>query len=496
MKKSILALALLASSTTFATAAIYEAKIPESVTTPDIVQTKSMGELNFTDGMPTPETVAMVRDDLLMTRGKIAFLDGIPAAAIEAIYTGYVNIGIEPNDVGITENYIDARSLYLTPNTTTIYAIAPVLVKEPVVIEIPAGMLGFLDDANHQYVADLGYVGDDKGEGGKYLIVPDGYEGDIPEGYFVKYTKTATHWFLVRGVATGETTNESIVANMKSGMNIHPLSQPSDEVFMNTSGVQLNAIHANNFDFYEEMNALVQREELNALGKELTGTLKSIGIEKGKEFNPNDHDRSILEEAAQIANATVRALAYAPVDREIFKYEDRQWFAVFGHKNYDFMDEGTLNQNDRSRFHYVASGVTPAMVNNGGEMLGKGSDYVVTARDADGVYLTGDNTYTMNIPADMPTGSFWATMVYSGQTRSGLETDSKKIGIDMLKKDLKYNKDGSITLVYSPEAPNGDTSNWVQTVKCKSFNIKFRNYSPLIGWFDGSWKLGDVQKVK
>ena len=198
-----------------------------------------MGELKFTDGMPTPETVAMVRDDLLMTRGKIAFLDGIPAAAIEAIYTGYVNIGIEPNDVGITETYIDARSLYLTPNTTTIYAISPVLVNEPVVIEIPAGMLGFLDDANHQYVVDLGYVGADKGEGGKYLIVPEGWEGDIPDGYFVTYTKTATHWFLVRGVATSETTNESIVANMKASMNIHPLSQPSKEVFTNTSGVQL-----------------------------------------------------------------------------------------------------------------------------------------------------------------------------------------------------------------------------------------------------------------
>jgi hypothetical protein len=173
MIKSIIALILvLSSATTFA--ATYEAKIPESVTTPDVVQTKTMGKLNFTDGMPTPETVAMVRDDLLMTRGKIAFLDGIPAAAIEAIYTGYVNIGIEPNDVGITENYIDARSLYLTPNTTTIYAIAPVLVNEPVVIEIPAGMLGFLDDANHQYVVDLGYVGADKGEGGKYLIVNSG----------------------------------------------------------------------------------------------------------------------------------------------------------------------------------------------------------------------------------------------------------------------------------------------------------------------------------
>ena len=67
MKKSTSALTLVLSSAT-AFAATYEAKIPESITTPDVVHTETMGELNFTDGMPTPETVAMVRDDLYQRR--------------------------------------------------------------------------------------------------------------------------------------------------------------------------------------------------------------------------------------------------------------------------------------------------------------------------------------------------------------------------------------------------------------------------------------------
>jgi len=134
------------------------------------------------------------------------------------------------------------------------------------------------------------------------------------------------------------------------------------------------------------------------------------------------------------------------------------------------------------------------MVNKGGDMIGKGSDYVNAARDSDGEYLMGDNTYSITLPADVPAARFWSFMVYSGQTRSILATGMLKGGIDSLG-DINKNEDGSTTIIFSAERPD-NAKNWVQTAKGKSFNVMFRMYGPLENWFNESWKVGEFQKVK
>jgi hypothetical protein len=60
----------------------------------------------------------------------------------------------------------------------------------PTVVEAPPHMLGNSQDALERFVVDIGPLGPDKGEGGKYLFVPPGYSGDIPDGYFVVHSPT------------------------------------------------------------------------------------------------------------------------------------------------------------------------------------------------------------------------------------------------------------------------------------------------------------------
>jgi hypothetical protein len=505
MKKLLIATSII-SSMGFITAATYDADVPTRITTPNSINTKTLGDLTFTDGIPSKETQIKAREDLFMTRAKTAFLNGIPSASLEAIYEGLQEVGVGLNEIGITEDNLDARQLWLTPNTTTYYAFSPLHVDEPIVIEIPKGVLGFINDARFKYVTDVGALGEEKGQGGTYLIVPKGWEGELPEGdYMVRYTKSKTNWFLIRGLASKDVTPKEVIANIKT-TNIYSVSEgKSDEKFTNLSGKQMNTIHANNYEFYEEMNRLVQRENVGALGDEMTGTLASIGIVKSEEFNPTKREKELLTESAAIANAQARTLAFFPTDQEIFKWGgDNLWDYPFGHKNYDFKEDGTLMQDDRTRFHYIATGITPAMVNTGGinktaageiNMLGKGSDYIHTARDENGEAMTGDHIYEITVPSGKFSDAFWSFMPYSGQTRSGLETDSKKIGINSLKDGLDVNPDGSVTVVFSSEKPK-DSDNWVQIVEGKSFNVLFRNYSPLLPWFDGSWKLGNFKKIK
>ena len=102
----------------------YNNKIPESIRTPDHVETP-IGDLNFFDGMPDEATVQKLYDNLLFMRGVEAFLSGIPATSIEAIRLGCVEVGAKrASDVVIFDKLMDSNPLFLTGNTDTVYASA------------------------------------------------------------------------------------------------------------------------------------------------------------------------------------------------------------------------------------------------------------------------------------------------------------------------------------------------------------------------------------
>ena len=173
--------------------------IPPSITTPDSVDT-SIGTLNFFDGFPDDATVIKVYDNLDRQRGVQAFLVGMPGASLAAMRAGFAKLGVENNTILLFENRLDSKSLFLTGNTDSVYFSTWINLKDgPLVIESPPNVLAFLDDAWFQYVTDIGNAGRDKGKGGKYLVLPPGYKGAVPEGYFVAQSRTYNLWLMGRG---------------------------------------------------------------------------------------------------------------------------------------------------------------------------------------------------------------------------------------------------------------------------------------------------------
>jgi hypothetical protein len=286
------------------------------------------------------------------------------------------------------------------------------------------------------------------------------------------------------------------VKMVKEHLNIYLLSEadnPPPETFHNLSGKQFNTVHANNFEFYEELDKVIQKEPADAFDPELVGTFAAIGIKKGKPFKPDARMKKILTEAAAIGNATARALTFNPRKKSVFFFEDRKWTSPFAGGSYEFLDNGERVLDDRTFFHYLATGITPAMAS---AVVGKGSAYAHAAMDSKGAYLDGGKTYKITLPKPVPAKNFWSFMVYSGQHRSILETDQKTGGVDSLSPDIKANDDGTYTVWFGPEAPKGQEGNWVQTVPGKSFNVLFRLYGPLEPWFDKTWKPGDFELVE
>lgn len=474
----------------------YAADVPPFVLTPDRVETELLGDLEFFDGMPTTATVEKAYDFLDLSRAVHTFLNGMPAASLYAMLEGLKDLGLEPGGVGITESLLDARSLLLTPNTTTPYIMGEIDLKNgPVAVDVGVPVLGAVNDAFFRYVTDIGVTGPDRGRGGKYLFIGPDYEGDIPEGYFVIKSATYRHWIFLRLVVLGGELQKA-VSVFKQAYHCYPLAQaqnPPPQQFVDFSGKQFNTIHANNAHFYDELNAVIQYEPADAFNPELVGLFASIGIKKGQPFAPDARMQKILAEAAAIANASACAITFRSRDRAVYFYPDRQWFTGFVGGSYEFMNDGEQALDYRIMFHYAATGITPAMAMS---QVGMGSAYAAAAQDAQGRDLDGSKTYSVTLPAPIPAKDFWSFMVYSTQHRSILETDQKSGGVDSNNPDLKPNKDGSYTVWFAPQAPEGKEGNWVQTLPGKAFWVILRLYGPLEAWFDQSWKPGDLELVE
>ena len=437
--------------------------IPVEITTPDTVESR-IGTLKFIDGYPTDETTQKVYDNLAFQRGVEVFLSALPGGSTEGLRQGLASIGVDNNQtVAIFEELMDSRSLFLTANTESIYSVMWVDIKDgPVVFETLPDVLGIIDDHWFQYVADFGRVGPDKGQGGKFMLLPPGYEGDVPEGYFVYRPKTYGNLVFWRGFVKDGSTRPAVEATKKHAKvyYLKDASNPPPMKFINVSGKHFNTIGANTYKFYEDINHIVQSEPNDAFSPEILGQLAALGIEKGKTFNPDARMKKILNEAAAVGNATARTLVFKYPDQDAYYYPDSAWFQGFVGGNYQFQSQpGVSNTDAMVHFLYYATGVTPAMAL---KLIDKGSQYAIAAVDSKGRQLDGSKTYKVQLPPNVPAKDFWSFVVYDNQTRSMLQTDQRYPSISNDNNDkLEVNSDGSIDVWFGPTAPKGHESNWV-----------------------------------
>jgi hypothetical protein len=468
--------------------------IPAAITTPDLVETR-LGTLRFFDGFPDEATVEKVYDNLDFQRGVQAFLTALPAASLSATRTGIRAFGPDNQTMLVTESLMDSRTLLLTANTETVYALGWLDTHGgPLVLDVPPRVLGLIDDFWQRYVGDIGNAGPDKGQGGTYLLLPPDFTGDVPEGYFVLRSRTYGNFWGVRAFVVGGDV-AAATESVKRGLRVYPLAEAADPTavtFVDISGAAFNTIHANDVSFFDEVVPVVQEEPLEATDPEVRGLLASIGIQKGEPFAPDARMRQILVEAAAVGNATARALAFATRNRAAFHYPDSAWQVVWIGNDYQFSPEGVLDLDARSMFFYVGLGISPAM---SVKMVGIGSQYALAVRDAAGSYLDGSKTYRLHLPPDIPVKNFWSILVYDPQTRAMLQTDQQFPSLSSQKADIVVNPDSSVDVYFGPEPEAGKEANWVQTIPGKGWFVILRLYGPLETWFDKTWRPGEIERV-
>ncbi|MDX9911194.1 MAG: DUF1254 domain-containing protein [Phycisphaerales bacterium] len=356
-----------------------------------------------------------LRSELYFQRAVYAYMTMLPAMNVIGMRDGSEQaFGAGYNVLPIWKDRMDSRTWVPTPNADVIYSMNYLDLREtgPLVIKAPPNVIGMFTDFFQRTITDVGAVGPDRARGGLYLLLPPGYQGHVPSSYYTFESRTYNVFLFFRTVmkdGAGKPDPKPAVA-LAETTRIYPLWAEEKNIppmeFPNASGVRVNMMYPTDFAYWTKLKEFVDYEPVEAIDPELRGVLASIGIVKGEPFKPADWQHKQLQRAVETAPKMI--LATRQLGREDGRnkyYEDRQYERAWAAGTAEWMQASYLDLDARSAFFQYAYSSAPAMVMR---TTGAGSKYPFTARDADGKFLDGANTYKLHLPPNPPAALFWA----------------------------------------------------------------------------------------
>ena len=455
-----------------------------------------MGSLEYKAGYPTKDTVKRLYDEMDYQRAVLAHQISDNLVSFYSMHVGPQEVikGAQMGDMVLWENFLDPKGIVLTGNDTTIYGMVYLdLAKNgPMVVEVPPSpFLGSMLDLWQVPLAGI------DASGAKFVIAAEDDKSDIkvPDGYKLLRSKTSLAVLFGRGLVVENDIEGA--ANTVRNSKIYPLSQrdsPPKMKIHHVTGVAMDTISPMDPMVYWARVAKVLNfvnPEIDQDATLMISLLKPLGIEPGKPFKPDERQKKILSDAAHFGWLMAQAISYAPRMENITYYPGTQWEWVL-ELDPSLRDGFWRDLEARTNYYFQASMAQPAMKE---KAIGKGSQYVRSARDSKGEWLDGSNLYRLTVPANAPAKLFWSITLHDFETRSQIQTDTNNAALSSYDK-LKKNKDGSVDLYFGPKAPKGKESNWIQTIPGRGWWVWFRFYSPTEAFFDKSWQLADFEKVK
>jgi hypothetical protein len=425
-------------------------------------------------GMPAVNTDLMLQEMLSKTNGKVG----------QVIYWG---------------RPLDWKNQTLTPNPDALYFMAFFNTKDgPVVLDLPPGGANGSFNANivttwQVPLEDAGLLGQDKGAGGKYLILPPGYTGAKQEGYIALQSDTFGGYMLFRANLKSHS-DADVQASVAYGkrMKVYPLAQaanPRATVFTDVKDIPFDSTIRYDASFFEHLDRIVQNEPWLDRDRAMIDKLKTLGIEKGKPFHPSEATKTVLTSAVREAGAELEQRYDAGLPP--FFTERGRWTYPVPPEMVKAMSVGFADPNE---YPIDSRGLVYSYAYVGIKHLGAGQFYSISIRDKDGDTFDGAKTYRLHVPPNVPVEQYWSVTAYDRQTHA-LIKDMPRASRASNAAELQKNADGSVDVYFGPKAPAGKEANWVPTDPARGFELMARFYAPKREFFDKVWKLPDVEKI-
>ena len=427
-----------------------------------------------------------------------AVIWGMPAVNYERMLQAAMDNGAKLNQVVYWSRPVNWKNQTLTPNPDTIY-LNPFFDTSngPMVVEIPPAdadhvIVGSFDVAWQNALADVGPAGADKGKGAKYLILPPGYKEQPPEDYIVLPSETYRGFVILRSnfKSRSDADIKSAVEHGKR-VKVYPLGgDPESTVFVDAYDKSFDATIPYDASFFTLLDRFVQAEPWLTRDKMMINSLKTIGIEKGKPFQPDAKTKAILEKAVREAHE-VLALNYENGFVPPF-FAGTHWGLPIPEDTREGLQTGFTDPNT---YGADGRGVIYHMAYFSAKSFGAGQFYLINISDRAGKPLDGKKTYRLTVPPNAPIEQYWSATAYDRETHALIRGVSRP-SLASNDTSVQKNADGSVDIYFGPKSPAGMESNWVPTDPKRQFELLFRLYGPEKELFEKKWQLPDVEKVK
>ena len=459
-----------------------------------------IGKLDFQSGYPTDETVQILYAELDFQRAVQAYLWALPMASYGALADGHKEFGADSHTVLIADKSAEQQQLILTANQDTVYMSGVLDLREgPMVMELPAGLLGTLNNIWQQPLVDLGGpFSPEQNRGGRFLILPPGYDDSLPQlHHHVVPSDTNIVVFYLRAIPRTRNDFSKLVERMQQyrQYKLEEAAEPPETRFNLMSGKEADFLTNEGFEYFESLARYINENPPRPQDMAMLGMLETLGIAHGKPFQPDGRMKQILTEAAVLGRALAKTVAWRPRTPKdmLYPYPDnRQWKYIFiGDPTFHTLNYMAIDL--RTRYTWEAIGTANSMVL---AVPGQGSQYVGTYQDAEGNWLSGEHTYRIYLPKDVPANMFWSLTAYDNETRSMIQNDLGRPLVGSVH-GAQSHEDGSYDVYFGPELPVGvPKENWVQTKPGEGWFVYLRLYGPERSWFDKKWIPGDAEKIQ
>ncbi len=480
----------------------------------------ALANLPFEQNRPTAATATTLMEELAFQQAVQAYLWAMPLINTLGMKFGSEEVfGAGYNILPVWKERLDTKTLVTTPNSDVLYAMSYVDMGEtgPIVFEAPPNLQGILLDFwqrpipvdGGKFFGDVGLPGPDAGKGGKFLVLPPGYEGEVPKGYYVYRSDTNNLFIFLRAFYQDPNDLSPAVALMEQAK-VYPLTLPAAQrkamQFPDASGVAANMLPRSDATAFDQLKWLADSEGQLLASADGLGLLANVGIVAGRPFEPDARTRAILDAAAKTAYKMSRVIGMKEEigGRDLRVWSDRQWLNPVNNITTPG-PEKTMDltwRNTAAGFFEIEPrvwmftdyySISPGMVSL---TPGKGAFYAIAFNDADGKPLSGDASYRLSLPPDIPARLFWSLTLYEAENGSGLATEARRFPSLGSRDKPVQNANGTTDLYIGPKAPKGKEANWLATAPGRGFFAVLRLYGPGETAVDYSWKPGDLETIQ
>jgi hypothetical protein len=451
------------------------------------------------NGQPPKGATASIKDFDYQVKYQRAFEAAIWAIPALAIYrfrpAAFSVLGMKDNDIIAYSAPATPKLEAITPNSTTPYISAFTdLQKGPAVLEVPAAgpdgsLYGQVVDAWQLTIADIGPSGIEQGNGGKLLFTPPGYREAIPEGYIHVASPSYRIAFAFRSVpAPGKSAADAYRYSQRLRMYyLSEAGNPPQQRFVDPINERYPTLPFYDERLFEDLHAIMSVEPVKEQDKVMTGMLKSLGIERGKPFAPDDTAKTAMRQAAidvwfylqQWLDNIPPSLRYWP---------DRHYVSLLqadANKTFSFVYDDYIDLIPRAAEYFWCTYMPKVLSDT------PATQYMMAMADKDGRLLEAGKLYKLDVPADMPVKQFWALTVYDRATCAFIYSNSNRTTLSSYDLDnMTKNTDGSATIYVGPKPPDGLETNWIPTAGKRPLPA-MRFYGPTDAFNNKTFKLPD-----